>query len=179
MLVTQNVDGLSQRALDHALSSAEPADRQDPGQPRLLEMHGRLFDVRCTSRRCRHVEYNTNSPICAALRGTEDIVGAGQEDAEPQIPEKDLPSCTKCGAIARPGVVWFGEQPQYLDEIDDLVGKADLCLVVGTSSTVSMRDITGKNIDGRGLTRIDKGLPGRWVCGHGARQWRESSRLQP
>ena len=32
--------------------------------------------------------------------------------------------------------MWFGEMPVHLDEIDDLVDKADLCLVVGTSSTV-------------------------------------------
>jgi len=41
-----------------------------------------------------------------------------------------------CGALARPGVVWFDEKPYKLDEINSLVYKADLCLVIGTSSTV-------------------------------------------
>jgi NAD-dependent deacetylase sirtuin 5 len=32
--------------------------------------------------------------------------------------------------------VWFGETPHQLDEIDEVVEKADLAIVVGTSSTV-------------------------------------------
>ena len=35
-----------------------------------------------------------------------------------------------------PGVVWFGETPHQLEEIDEVVEKADLAIVVGTSSTV-------------------------------------------
>jgi len=35
-----------------------------------------------------------------------------------------------------PGVVWFGEMPYHLEEIDKIVQKADLAIVVGTSSTV-------------------------------------------
>ena len=34
------------------------------------------------------------------------------------------------------GVVWFGEMPHHLEEIDQIVQKADLAIVVGTSSTV-------------------------------------------
>lgn len=56
---------------------------------------------------------------------------------EPNIALADLPRCAKCGALARPGVVWFGEQPWYLEDIETLVSKADMCIVVGTSSTVS------------------------------------------
>lgn len=35
-----------------------------------------------------------------------------------------------------PGVVWFEEIPYHLEEIDEVVQKADLAIVVGTSSTV-------------------------------------------
>ena len=35
-----------------------------------------------------------------------------------------------------PGVVWFEEVPHHLEEIDGIVQKADLAIVVGTSSTV-------------------------------------------
>ena len=35
-----------------------------------------------------------------------------------------------------PGVVWFNEIPHHLQEIDRIVQKADLAIVVGTSSTV-------------------------------------------
>ncbi|OCH94259.1 DHS-like NAD/FAD-binding domain-containing protein [Obba rivulosa] len=135
-LVTQNVDGLSQRALDSTLA-AKPEfteEIQTADQPIILEMHGRLFDVVCTARTCRHRELNFSSPVCAALQGTETLVEQGV--IEPDVPLDDLPRCSKCGALTRPGVVWFGEQPQHMDAITELVDKADLCLVVGTSSTV-------------------------------------------
>ncbi|EPQ59536.1 DHS-like NAD/FAD-binding domain-containing protein [Gloeophyllum trabeum ATCC 11539] len=136
-LITQNVDGLSRRALD-SIPSSVPGIDIDAGaidsQPVLLEMHGRLFDVVCTSSACGHRELNFTSPIVPALAGTEKFVEAA--DIEPEIPTTDLPRCSKCGALARPGVVWFGEVPHYLDVISKLVDKADLCIVVGTSSTV-------------------------------------------
>jgi len=135
-LITQNVDGLSQRALDSVLT-AKPElahELHAASQPAMLEMHGRLFDVVCTARDCGHSEIDFSSPVCPALGGTENLVEKGV--IEPNIPLEDLPRCSKCDALARPGVVWFGEQLEQLDEITQLVDKADLCLVVGTSSTV-------------------------------------------
>jgi NAD-dependent SIR2 family protein deacetylase len=124
-LITQNVDGLSARALAGVRASL-PSDAEA-----LLEMHGRLFDVTCTARGCAHSVFDPSSPVCAALAGTEALdVGA------PRIALEDLPRCARCGALARPGVVWFGERPLYLDTIDALVAAAELCIVVGTSSTV-------------------------------------------
>ncbi|EJD00915.1 DHS-like NAD/FAD-binding domain-containing protein [Fomitiporia mediterranea MF3/22] len=136
-LITQNVDGLSARALDTKLKSLPESERDlitAQQQPVLLEMHGRLYDVECTSEDCGHIEWNVASPICPALAGTETLVDEGV--VEPTILEADLPHCAKCGALARPGVVWFGERPVHLDTIDELVEEADMCLVVGTSSTV-------------------------------------------
>ena len=129
-LITQNVDGLSIKA-DKQIQANEPPAADE--QPRLIEIHGRLFDVLCTSGDCDHVEFNTSSPICEGLSGTEAHVAAG--DLDPEIPIASLPRCAKCGSLARPGVVWFGEMPHKLDEIDEIAAKADLCLVVGTSST--------------------------------------------
>ncbi|KDQ64828.1 hypothetical protein JAAARDRAFT_117770 [Jaapia argillacea MUCL 33604] len=130
-LITQNVDGLSRRALDSVVPSVSSPSL---GQPTMLEMHGRLFDLLCSSHSCNHCEVNFNSPVAPALGGTEELVEAGT--IEPNIPTSDLPTCSKCGSLARPGVVWFGEEPHHMDAIDELVEKADLCLVVGTSSTV-------------------------------------------
>ena len=144
-LITQNVDGLSRRALDEVLSKAGSVDQDIDKRPPMLEMHGRLFDILCTSYTCRHRQLDFSSPVCPALSGTENLVEAGS--VEMDIPLNQLPRCSKCGALARPGVVWFGEQPQSLDHIDKLVARADLCLVVGTSSTVSIFRITL----GRGL----------------------------
>ncbi|THH33704.1 hypothetical protein EUX98_g394 [Antrodiella citrinella] len=132
-LITQNVDGLSQHALDKVYGSL-PTPPVPPEQPVLLEMHGRLFEVACTSGNDEHTVFDPSSPVCEALRGTELLM---EENAiEPNIKLADLPRCKTCGALARPGVVWFEEVPRYMDKIDDLVEKADLCIVVGTSSTV-------------------------------------------
>jgi len=138
-LITQNVDGLSGRALEEEIRNSSPvlestSAPQSPVQPQLLEMHGRLLDVLCSSEQCNHCEPAPSSPICAALGGTEELVEDGI--VEPVVAEADLPHCTKCGALARPGIVWFGEIPHHLETIDGLVDRADLCLVVGTSSTV-------------------------------------------
>lgn len=137
-LITQNVDGLSRRALaDIADQHPELADevRSPAVQNSILEMHGRLFDVLCTSPSCGHVEWDPTSPICPALAGTERVFSS--DEPEPRIDEADLPRCTKCGSLARPGVVWFGESLPEVDRIESIVGKADMCIVVGTSSTVS------------------------------------------
>jgi len=142
-LITQNVDGLSARALqEEETQNSSPQQTADStsaagqprAQPQLLEMHGKLSDVLCSSDECGHREPAPNSPICAALGGTEELVEDGV--VEPIVNEADLPHCIKCGALTRPGVVWFGETPHHLETIDRLVEQADLCLVVGTSSTV-------------------------------------------
>ena len=133
-LITQNVDGLSPRAMnlvaDRHPELAEECSAE--AGKSLLEMHGRLFDVACT--KCRHREFKLDSPVCPALAGTEDVFA--KDAPEPQIDLKDLPRCTQCGALGRPGVVWFGEKPWHLKSIDKIVEDADLCIVVGTSSTV-------------------------------------------
>ncbi|KAG8816585.1 hypothetical protein FRC17_000268, partial [Serendipita sp. 399] len=66
----------------------------------------------------------------------ENVVQAGQTEHEIDIPVDKLPQCGKCGSLTRPGVVWFGEGIPLLPKIDKIVKKADLCLVVGTSSMV-------------------------------------------
>jgi len=164
-LITQNVDGLSALALDKALESTTDADL-NVQQPRLLEMHGRLFDVKCSKSQCNHIEFSRASPICTALHGTEKLVEKNVMD--PEIPREDLPRCSKCNALARPGVVWFGEMPVHLDTIDELVERADLCLVVGTSSTVSHCPLLNTEIP-----ILPAGLSCRRICfSSGGQRWK-------
>ncbi|KAK2761638.1 hypothetical protein FQN54_001466 [Arachnomyces sp. PD_36] len=133
--LSQNVDGLSQRA-NHPSSQ-------------LHLLHGSLFDVKCTSFYCEYTTEDFNDPIVPALaipkRGAphpapEDKTGAtaaqslqtamnwqippdapasgptGDVDISdpnipmPYIPVESLPHCPQCKTgLLRPGVVWFGE----------------------------------------------------------------------
>ncbi|RKQ69294.1 NAD-dependent deacetylase [Litorimonas taeanensis] len=54
---------------------------------------------------------------------------------EAASPELSCPHCyVKSGP--RPDIVWFGEMPYYLDQIDDAMTKADLFVSIGTSGAV-------------------------------------------
>ena len=98
-------------------------------------MHGNIFRVKCTE--CDFAELNFDSPICPGLAGTEASLKQGSPD--PHVDVNDLPRCRRCGGLLRPGVVWFGEEVEHLEEIDEMVDKqCDLILVVGTSSQVIM-----------------------------------------
>ncbi len=130
-------------------------------------MHGRLYDVRCTDPKCGHIVEDFSNPLCPALGEADERLGDYQEagSKEADIPVAELPRCAACGKLARPGVVWFGEMPMMLDEISQLVFKADMCLVVGTSSTVSEMtwsveclELTWRGCDG------PAGLSGGGLC---------------
>ncbi len=129
-LITQNVDGLSGRALQEVRSAHDTASIAHATSS-IIEMHGNLFKTICTS--CGDARIDTRQPLSEGLRGTEDILGEYRS-----IPIGQLPRCEKsgCGGLLRPGVVWFGESIPELDRIQPLVRRCDLILVLGTSSTV-------------------------------------------
>lgn len=81
------------------------------GSRKLYEMHGRLRTALCSSCTLRH--------DMASL------------DLEPLIP-----LCPSCGGKMRPDIVWFGEIPYYLDEIEEALQDCVLMLVIGTSGVV-------------------------------------------
>ncbi|KAG8848541.1 hypothetical protein FRB96_001068 [Tulasnella sp. 330] len=152
LFVTQNVDGLSVRAL-----ASLPPDIRAIGEKNLLQMHGSIFVTRCTN--CEHEQPNFDLPLCAAL-------GQYRLDEDDDIPISELPKCGgekwngsnevgNCGGLLRPAVVWFGEAPEFLDEIDDRLKSCDLILVVGTSSTVTPASTFAKTVqDGGGKIAI-------------------------
>lgn len=94
-LITQNVDGLHQQA----------------GSENVLEVHGNIWQLRCTA--CRREWMDRTAPL-------------------------PLPPYCGCGAIARPAVVWFGEAlpPDVWSEAEQAVSSCDLLLVIGTSAVV-------------------------------------------
>jgi NAD-dependent deacetylase len=95
-LVTQNVDGLHERA----------------GNRRLIRLHGTLWRLRC--------------------------VADGREFDDHREPIGDPPPRCECGALLRPGVVWFGEAlpGEAIGRAEQAARKASVVLVVGTSSLV-------------------------------------------
>jgi NAD-dependent deacetylase len=74
-------------------------------------MHGELLKAKCT--RCGD-----------RLGWLEDLGQSSQ--------------CSSCEAIGslRPDVVWFGEMPMHMDEIEDALTNANLFLSIGTSGNV-------------------------------------------
>ena len=81
------------------------------GTRQLLHMHGELLKARCTA--CRRVV-----PVSEDL--TPDLVCAG---------------CDSVGSL-RPDVVWFGEMPLHMPEIEAALAQADLFVSIGTSGNV-------------------------------------------
>jgi NAD-dependent deacetylase len=77
----------------------------------VIELHGSIVRVRCV--RC------------------------GREREAPDAFESLPPRC-ECGAMLRPGVVWFGEMlpPYALERAAEEIRNADLLLVIGTSGVV-------------------------------------------
>lgn len=158
-LITQNVDGLSVRA-QQELDATHPAQNGHTSKLRqgeIMEMHGRVLDTLCTH--CHERRSDTRSPICPALGGTEVRTEAIMDDSGKRVPEEtiateDLPHCEKqgCNGLLRPAVVWFGEQIPGLEEIDNVVDKADLCIVVGTSSVVYPAAGFADTVQGNGGT---------------------------
>jgi NAD-dependent deacetylase len=81
------------------------------GSRRVIHMHGELLKARC-----RH---------CGSVRlWPEDL-----------SPSDVCPNCGRAGGL-RPHVVWFGEMPLFMDDIDRALRKADLFVAIGTSGAV-------------------------------------------
>jgi len=61
--------------------------------------------------------------------------GATWPDLEPLSADSGCPACGRVGT-ARPHVVWFGEEPLFLDAIGDALEESDLFVSIGTSGSV-------------------------------------------
>jgi NAD-dependent SIR2 family protein deacetylase len=125
-LVTQNVDGLHQKA----------------GSGSVIDLHGRLDTVRClecgatVSRAAIQAELVVLNPRWARM----DAANAPDGDAQLSGPFDDvaIPSCHACGGMLKPDVVFFGEnvpKARVADCYAALAG-ADGVLVVGSSLMV-------------------------------------------
>jgi NAD-dependent deacetylase len=81
------------------------------GSKRVMHMHGELLKFRCG--RCDAVRHWLDDLTVAHV----------------------CPDCGRAGAL-RPHVVWFGEMPLAMDDIDRALRKAKLFVAIGTSGAV-------------------------------------------
>jgi NAD-dependent deacetylase len=81
------------------------------GSRNLVEIHGNITQVRCL---------------------------AEQDVRDAPEPFQTMPPLCECGSLLRPNVVWFGEAlpPGAWETAAELVARADLALIVGTSGVV-------------------------------------------
>ena len=129
-LVTQNVDGLHDRADENHLAP-------------LLTMHGSLNQSRCSL--CGNVYFDDYAYF--------DLGGnyAPQETGICTLSEKSgteylhqyrlsykefLPLSPCCQKLMRPHIVWFGEVPLHMERIEKELSECELFVSIGTSGQV-------------------------------------------
>lgn len=85
---------------------------RDAGSRNLTEIHGNIWKVRCTG--CSRVDENRDIPISL------------------------LPSCSQCGSLLRPHIIWFGESllAADLQQCANVLRNCDILFVIGTSGVV-------------------------------------------
>lgn len=125
-LITQNVDGLHQRA----------------GSRSVVDLHGRIDDVVClhcrriTSRQVLHERFTEANPGFGADTPMR-IAPDGDVEFEDTSGFRVVP-CTTCGGVLKPDVVFFGETvpAERVARCYAAVDAADALLAAGTSLTV-------------------------------------------
>jgi NAD-dependent deacetylase len=82
------------------------------GSSNVLEVHGSIWKVRCMS--------------------------CGREQVDRRTPLPEIPPKCECGALLRPGVVWFGEAlpTRVWQKAEAAARAADVFLLIGTSAVV-------------------------------------------
>ena len=126
-LVTQNVDGLHQRA----------------GSRRVIDLHGRLDAVECQGCGARVERERFQARLGALNPRFEDLAGTVAPDGDFELDPVDLegfrvPACELCGGILKPAVVFFGENvpAARVERAHARLAEADALLVAGSSLTV-------------------------------------------
>lgn len=125
--ITQNVDGLHSRA----------------GHDDVVELHGRLADVRCLQCAATYPRADVQTWLVAANPGFAARVVERRADGDAELGDEDLSrfrlvDCPACGGLLKPGVVFFGESVSraVVEHALQLLDRASALLLVGTSVMV-------------------------------------------
>lgn len=126
-LVTQNVDGLHQRA----------------GSPDVVELHGCLRGVVCLSCGTWYERAGVQQWLWDRNAALRDIIANPLADGDveletPLFAEFRVPTCERCEGMLKPDVVFFGESVpgERVARARDGLDRADAMLVIGSSLTV-------------------------------------------
>eukprot|EP00041_Stephanoeca_diplocostata_P011067 m.179853 g.179853 ORF g.179853 m.179853 type:complete len:300 (+) comp18400_c0_seq1:289-1188(+) len=135
-LITQNVDGLHQAA----------------GATDVVELHGSIHSVVCldcqapSSRADLQKQLQQLNPMFHAANlqdSSAALLGRMRPDGDSVLANEQFghfiyPSCSSCGGMIKPDVVFFGESiPKERTQLSvDLVTDADVLIVAGTSCAV-------------------------------------------
>jgi len=123
LLVTQNVDGLHQRA----------------GSRTVLDLHGRVDAVVCLDCRASSTRTELQDRLVAANAAFAALVAPtapdGDADLEQDTASFEVPPCRACGGVLKPDLVFFGESvpKPRVERAYDAVAACDAMLVVGSS----------------------------------------------
>ena len=126
-LVTQNVDGLHQRA----------------GSVGTIDLHGRIGTVVClqcgdrSARAALQARLHAANPEWVGLRAERAPDGDAELDGV-AFDRFRIPHCLRCGGMLKPDVVFFGENVprQRVADASAMLAAADAMLVVGSSLMV-------------------------------------------
>src|SRR5262249_15845470 len=127
MLGTQNVDGLHQAA----------------GSRGVIDLHGRLDQVRCLSCERRSDREELQARLLDLNPQWAELHASAAPDGDADLEGRDfsgfeIPACTHCGGMLKPDVVFFGDAvpPERVTAAMQAVHQADAMLVIGSSLMV-------------------------------------------
>jgi NAD-dependent SIR2 family protein deacetylase len=125
-LVTQNVDGLHQKA----------------GSRRVLDLHGRLDEVECLACGAVVSRHDVQELLAAWNPRHATLAATPAPDGDARLADDlegfEVPDCPACGGVLKPRVVFFGEgvpRPR-VDAALLALAASDAVLVVGSSLMV-------------------------------------------
>lgn len=150
LLVTQNVDGLHQAA----------------GSRHVVDLHGRLDEVRCMQcdwrgpREAWQQTLYARNPQWVAFDAPDAPDGDADLDGL-DFSTFDVPPCPRCGGIVKPDVVFFGETVpgDRVTRVLEALARSDAMLVVGSSLMVhsGYRYALQSSREGRPIAAINLG----------------------